>query len=150
MAEDRSSSLYNDAIVGMAKLDVATTPLERPDVSIRCDNPLCGDRIVMDANGEHGRITALAHKTRGCLLTRAAASIVARHAPDLEPGELDRVRDELDEILAGRSETASWPELAMFTPVAAVRSRHECVRLPLQALREVLDRLHETRPDEGT
>jgi hypothetical protein len=42
-------------------------------------------------------------------------------------------------MLAGKSANLTWPELEMFRPVSGVKSRHECVLLPFDALREALD-----------
>jgi NifU-like protein involved in Fe-S cluster formation len=143
-----AASLYNQAIIEEAKANVATGTLERPDVSIRCDNPLCGDRVLLDARGDKGGLTAVAHKTRGCLLTRAAATIAARHAPGLDLAALRAVQEELEAILSGKASGISpiWPELTIFAPVAAVRSRHDCVRLPLRALADALEAIGERSP----
>jgi nitrogen fixation NifU-like protein len=133
-----SEALYNERIIGEAKAGIGAGRLEAPTVSVRCDNPLCGDRTTLELAIEGGRIARAAHQTRGCLLTRAAASVLARHLEGAEPGTLAGVRAAVEAILKGGGEAAPWPELAMFAPVAAVRSRHECVLLPFRALEEAL------------
>jgi NifU-like protein involved in Fe-S cluster formation len=52
--------------------------------------------------------------------------------------EVEVVIHELRRLLAGEAVEPRWPELAMFVPVSAVRSRHECVLLPLEALQAAL------------
>ena len=47
---------------------------------------------------------------------------------------------ELRQLLAGEAAEPRWAELAMFAPVSAVRSRHECVLLPLEALGAALSK----------
>lgn len=133
-----SDTIYNDAIVAEAKAKVGAGELPDPDVRLRRDNPLCGDRVTLDLGLEDGHVASVAHKTRGCLLTQAAASILARHAVGADIEEARKVKAEIEALLAGGDSAPSWPELAMFEPVRAVRSRHECVLLPFEALEEAL------------
>jgi nitrogen fixation NifU-like protein len=132
--------LYNDAIVALAKANHRAGRLEGADASVTCDNPLCGDRVTLDVTLDGGAAVAeLTQKTRGCLLTQAAASLIGSHAPGLGREEAERAEADLQRLLRGDApEEPVWPELALFAPVAAVKSRHECVLLPFQALREAL------------
>ncbi|SNB62979.1 nitrogen fixation protein NifU [Arboricoccus pini] len=140
-----SNSLYNQAIIEEAKAAVGSGTIETPHVSVRCDNPLCGDRITLEALGNNGHLAEVAHRTRGCLLTRAAASIAARHARNLDTAGIEAALQQLDELLSGNKPLKEvWPELAIFRPVASVRSRQDCVRLPLQALSLALAKLGKT------
>jgi len=50
--------------------------LERPDLSAEEYNPLCGDRVTIEARVEAGQITAVRFDGRGCALCLAAASIL--------------------------------------------------------------------------
>lgn len=130
--------LYNDAILAEARAGHGAGRLEAPDASSTCDNPLCGDRVTIDVTVAEGKVADLAQKARGCLLTQAAASVIGRHGRGLTLEEARRTRDTLERVLAGAAAEPAWPELSMFAPVAAVRSRHECVLLPFRALTEAL------------
>ena len=66
--------------------------------------------------------------------------MVGRHAAGATAEEIRAAAAELRQLLAGEPLAPSWPELAMFAPVAAVRSRHECVLLPFEALAAALAR----------
>lgn len=136
MSQDQ---LYNDAILALAKAAHGAGRLQDPDRSVTRDNPLCGDRVTLDLRLRKGMIAELAQKTRGCLLTQAAASLIGRHAPGLTREAAERVKAELERLLAGEAVDPSWPELAVFAPVRAVKSRHECALLPFQALAEALE-----------
>jgi nitrogen fixation NifU-like protein len=138
--------LYNAAIVAEAKATAGAGRLAHPSVSVVCDNPLCGDRVGLDLAVEGGRVAAAGHVTRGCLLTRAAASLVTRHLDGRDLAELPRLRGALEAVLAGAAPPADWPEIGMFTPVAAVRSRHDCVLLPIRAVERALAALREPVP----
>ncbi len=141
-----SAELYDAAIVATAKATAEAERLPAPDVTVEEDNPLCGDRITLDLVFADGRVAAIGHKTRGCLLTRAAAVVLARHAVGADPAELRRAIASLRALLAGQGGAPVWPELAMFEPVRAVASRHDCVLLPFRALETALDRQTRERP----
>lgn len=132
------AQFYNDAIVAEARANHGAGRLPEPDATLTIDNPLCGDRVTLDLGLADGKVTELAQKTRGCLLTQAAASLLAHHATGLDAPAVERVTAELQRLLQGETVEPSWPDLAMFAPVAAVRSRHACVLLPFQALRQAL------------
>lgn len=132
-----SDAIYNDAIKAAARDRAHAGRLPSPDASATCDNPLCGDRVTLDVKLDGGRIVGIAHKTRGCMLTEAAAALVAGLAPSMPTEGLAGLRIEVARFLAGEG-PPPWPEFAMFEPVRAVRSRHECVTLPFQALDEAL------------
>lgn len=135
-----TQDLYNDAILREAKAANTAVRLEQPAQTVTLDNPLCGDRVTLDLRlGDGGaRVEAVGHKTRGCMLTQAAASVLARRAPGSTPDELRGVVRALEASLRGDDADPAWPELAMFRPVRAIRSRHECVLLPFHALEDAL------------
>jgi nitrogen fixation NifU-like protein len=110
-------------------------------VSVTVDNPLCGDRVTLDLSFEDGRVREVGHKVRGCLLCQAAAVTIGERAPGETPDALREVAGTLGAAVARAPETAGrlWPELAVFAPVHAHKSRHECVLLPFEALTRALD-----------
>jgi nitrogen fixation NifU-like protein len=138
-------ALYHDRILALARRRTGAGRLETPDASATIDNPLCGDRVTLDLRLEDGRIAAVGHKTRGCLLCQAAATVIAEHAPGLTVQELRDLTCDLRPALTERPEElgARWPELAAFAPVHGHKSRYDCVLLPFDALREAL----KERPD---
>ena len=134
-----SDALYQDAIKefaqaahGQGQLAVASG---QPRGEARLDNPLCGDRVSVQVAVAAGRIAALAQQTKGCLLCRAAASVIGlRAAGQDEAGIAAAVAALADMLQQGTPPPADWPELAMFAPARAYPSRHRCVLLPFQAL----------------
>ncbi len=127
-----NADLYHESILAEARRAEGAGRLERPDAVVERDNPLCGDRIRIEVRLDGGRIRTLRHTTRGCLLTRAAASLLAREAPGRTPAELRRLADALARWLAEGGAPPA-PSLALFAPVRAVASRHDCVLLPFRA-----------------
>lgn len=133
-----SAELYHRIIVETAKETAKAARLETADVTVEEDNPLCGDRILLDLLVRDGKVAAVGHSTRGCLLTRAAAVVLARRAPGCSAKELGDAIASLHALLEKGEGPPLWSELAMFAPVQAVKSRHECVLLPFRALARAL------------
>jgi nitrogen fixation protein NifU and related proteins len=135
-----TQQLYNDDILAEAKARHGHGRLAEPDVTATCDNPLCGDRVTVDLRLAGDRISELAQTTRGCILTQAAASVIGRHLTGAPFEDLHRAATEIRRLLAGDDSEPTWPELAMFAPVRAVKSRHECVLLPFDAVAVALSK----------
>ncbi|HEY5238214.1 MAG TPA: iron-sulfur cluster assembly scaffold protein [Rhizomicrobium sp.] len=99
-------------------------------------NPACGDRVTvqltLDANG---RIEALAHETKACVLAQASASILGRDVPMHSREEITQLRETVTAMLKGASPPASpFESYAVFDGAAGYASRHTCVLLPFDAL----------------
>ena len=133
--------LYHQAILDLARQAGRTTRLEGAQASVTVDNPLCGDRVTIDLDLAGGRVRAVGHEVRGCLLCQAAAAAIAARAPGETAAALRGVAEQLD--LAIRKDPSAaddlWPELGAFAPVHPHKSRHDCVLLPFEALTEALD-----------
>lgn len=130
-----NDALYQQAMKELARAAHGFGRLAHPTASSYLDNPLCGDRITLDLRIKNGVVVEVAQETKGCLICRAAASLVAHDAPGKTLDELARAHADLEALLAGHP-TASpqWPDLALFAPVSMHKSRHGCVLLPFRAL----------------
>ncbi len=120
----------SDALYSQRIKELAARPelrLDSPDVSATLDNPLCGDRVTIEAKIENGLPVEIGRAVKGCLLCRASAALLAEQgqaAPDVES---------IRRMLKGR-ESFSIPGWEIFAPVSGYKSRHDCVLLPLEAL----------------
>lgn len=141
-----NEALYNRAIIEAARDKSHAGRLDNPASTATTDNPLCGDRVTLDLEGEAGRIVAIAHKTRGCLLTQAAASLLAAHALGRGVDEAAPLREAIRTYLDGTAEEPPFPELAILAPVRAVKSRHDCVTIAFDALAEAAAQLATEKP----
>jgi nitrogen fixation protein NifU and related proteins len=140
-----SEALYQDALLRLARAAKGAGRLGVPDASASRDNPLCGDDVTMDVSVKGGRIAAVGHRVRGCVLCQASASLIGAIAPGRPRGEIARARADLQAMLrvGGSVPAAPWEELSVFLPVRDVPSRHECVLLPFDALGDALARAKE-------
>lgn len=127
-------SLYNQRIKELAADACGAGRLDAPCASAMRDSPVCGDRVRIDVRVAAGRIAALAHDVKGCLLCRAAASVIGRHAKGLSAADAEALREGVAAMLAGGDPPEGWGDLAVFEPVRAHRSRHGCVLIPFEAL----------------
>lgn len=131
-----SDALYQDRIVALAKAKTGAGKLIAPTKSVRRDNPLCGDRVLLDVTLDGaGKIAAIAHQVRGCLLCQASASALASVAVGRDAAEIAEIRRQADQALGRAAGEAGAPYDA-FAPVKAHKSRHDCVLLPLEALKD--------------
>jgi nitrogen fixation protein NifU and related proteins len=133
-----SDELYQERIVAFAKARTGAGKLTAPTRTVRRDNPLCGDRVIIDVRlDDTGKIAEIAHQVRGCLLCQASASALASLAIGKDAGGIAEVRHDAERAL-GREQGISREPYAAFAPVASHKSRQDCVLLPLEALKEAL------------
>jgi nitrogen fixation protein NifU and related proteins len=132
-----SDQLYQERIVALAKAKVGAGKLENPTRSVRRDNPLCGDRVTIDVRVADGKIAEIAHQVRGCLLCQASASALAAVAVGKDAAGIAGLRRDAERAV-GREPGAAGAPFDAFAPVAAHKSRQECVLLPFEALKDAL------------
>ncbi len=125
---------YQQALIDLARAGHGAGSLPAPDGSALRDSPLCGDRVRMQVRLEGGRVSALAHDVKGCLLCQAAAAMLGLHGVGLDEAGLRAARQGIAAGLAGGEAPPGWPEFALFEPVRPMRNRHGCVLLPFDAL----------------
>ena len=130
-----ADAIYQRAILELANAATGHGTLPLPDARALLDNPLCGDCVEMQVNVRDDRITALAHEVQGCLLCRAAASVIGKRAVGSTLNDIEAISAAVAEMLEQQAAApAAWEELAAFTPVHGHRSRYRCVLLPFEAL----------------
>ena len=133
-----SDQLYQEQLVAFAKAKVGAGKLAAPTKSARRDNPLCGDRVTIDVRLDgQGRIVEIAHQVRGCLLCQASASALSSVAVGRDAAGIAALRHDAERAVGREVGEAAEP-FAAFTPVAAHKSRQECVLLPFEALKDAL------------
>ncbi|WP_420404855.1 iron-sulfur cluster assembly scaffold protein [Nisaea sp.] len=135
-----SEALYQAEILRLAKEGRGNQRLDAPDASARVDNPLCGDRVTIDLSLNDGKIAAIGHRVQGCALCEASAALIRENAPGHGLDELEAVRSRLLAFLAGCDGVdLDWKELESFAPVRDFKTRHDCVRLPFDAVLKALN-----------
>ena len=133
-----SDELYQARIVALAKSKTGAGKLAAPTKSARRDNPLCGDRVTIDVKlDDTGQIAEIAHQVRGCLLCQASAAALASTAVGRDAAGIAELRHDAERAV-GREAGKAHDPFDAFEPVADHKSRHECVLLPFEALKDAL------------
>jgi nitrogen fixation NifU-like protein len=132
-----SDRLYHEALMEAARDAEGRGRLAQADATAVVDNPLCGDRVTVDVKLDGGRIAAIGHEVKGCILCQASASILGRKALGLDRAGVAASTEAMESLLAGEAPSRE-PGFEPFRPVAAYRSRHDCVLLPFRALERAL------------
>jgi len=132
--------LYRREVLRLAADAVGAGHLAAPDVRATLHNPACGDRVTVEMTVSDGRVTALAHETRACVLTQASAALLATQAPGQDRTALADLADEVRVFLRGGLKGGPAPDgYGVFDGVGAHAGRHTCVLLPLEAALKALE-----------
>ncbi|MSO64869.1 MAG: iron-sulfur cluster assembly scaffold protein [Alphaproteobacteria bacterium] len=132
-----TDDVYQDQVMELAKDDRLAGSLPDATASATVNNALCGDRVRIDLKVAAGRIAAVRHEVKGCLLCKASAAALAAAAIGKSVADLNALRQGVTRMLKEKAPPPP-PPWAAFTPVADYKSRHTCVLLPFDALTKAL------------
>lgn len=132
--------LYRRELLRLAADAIGAGHLPAPDASATVRNPACGDQVTVELALEHGRIKALAHTSRACVLTQASAALLAAQAAGRDRTDLQTLADAVRAFLGGGPNAVQAPDgYQVFDGVAGHAGRHVCVLLPLEAALKALE-----------
>lgn len=128
--------LYAKPVLKLAAAATGAGQLPEPNLAGTAHNPVCGDRVSVTMRLDaQGRIVALAHETKACVLTQASASILGTHLKGADEARVRRLRNDVTAMLDGKKAPAKpFADYAALTGVAAHKNRHTCVLLPIDAV----------------
>lgn len=127
---------YADELVAEAKRAHGQGALPSAQRTAHLANAVCGDEVDIDVVDDGSRIVDVGQRTRGCVFTRASASILARTTAGLTLAE---ARDLATVVQRDLARTDLPGELAMLGAVRLYPARRRCALLPWDALRLALD-----------
>ena len=144
-----SAALYQERLLALAKSGAGAgdAPAGTGVVGAKRTNPMCGDEVEVWARLTAGRIAALSHRTRGCLLCRAAAAALAETATGMSADAARGLIADFSRMMCEDGKEVDG--LEMFAPAAARPSRRKCALLPFLALAEILNKAEERSADAG-
>lgn len=131
-----SDPLYRKELLRLAADAIAAGRLPCPDATGVAFNPACGDRVTVDITVENGRITAMAHETKACVLAQASASILGKALKGAQRADLEALQQRLLSMLKvqGEPPVPPYDAYSAFDGAADHAGRHRCVLLPLEAV----------------
>jgi len=134
-----SDPLYRRDLLRLAADAHGAGRLPSPDVSGLAYNPACGDKVVIDLDLDDGRIVGLAHETKACVLTQASASILGTTLKGADKAAVEELHAQVSAMLEqGPPPKPPFDIYAAFSGAAEYKSRHRCVLLPIEAVRDAL------------
>ena len=138
---DKLADLYQSVILEHYKNPRNAAELSDYNRHIRLDNPLCGDRVEVFINVEQEIVRELGHKSRGCAICVASASMMSLCLHELQVAAALSLCAELRSAVEAPT-GSDWPELpedlAVFAQARAYPSRVQCVTLAWQAAAQAL------------
>jgi nitrogen fixation NifU-like protein len=131
--------LYPRALLRLAADAAGAGRLDPADGAGSAHNPACGDRVTVTLRlePEGGQIAHLAHDTHACLLTQAAAALLAGQAAGQTAAGIAALADQVRAML--EEGMAPPPGFAVFDGASAHPGRHPCVLLPFEAALKALE-----------
>lgn len=133
------AALYRDSVLDHGRAPRHVGELDAPARRAQAYNPLCGDRVALSLRlDEAGRVNALRHRTEGCLICTASASLLAERAHGRDRDALAADFAQLRAALEGGDVDPALGGIAALAGVAGYPSRWRCALLPWEALRTAL------------
>jgi nitrogen fixation NifU-like protein len=137
-----SDPLYRKEILRLAADAHGTGHLPHPNLAATAHNPICGDKVSVElALDTEGRIAAMAHDTKACVLTQASASILGERLKGASRDDVEALANEVAAMLVSNAEPPAPPfePYAAFQGAVTHRNRHRCVLLPIEAVLDAFD-----------
>ena len=69
-------TLYREEILEHYKYPKNKGTLEKPDITYKDTNPLCGDEVQIDIQVKEGKIADICFSAKGCAISQAATSML--------------------------------------------------------------------------
>jgi nitrogen fixation NifU-like protein len=132
-----SDAIYQRELLRLAADATGAGRLDKPDVTIVHDNPLCGDRCTVDIRfTPDGKIAELRHDVRACILVQASASILGDKSAGADAADVAKLARDVRAMLKDGAEAPPPPfaDYETFKPAAQYKNRHTCVLLPIEAI----------------
>ncbi len=119
--------LYQERIMDHYRSTRNRGTLETPSFSSGSYNPSCGDAIAFQGIIKDGAVERVVFEGKGCILSHAAASMLADHIRGMG----------CDEVLA-----LGTADMRKLIGIEVGPTRMKCVLLPLEALQEGVKNMH--------
>jgi nitrogen fixation NifU-like protein len=132
-----SDPLYRKEILRLAADAHGAGHLSGPHVSATAQNTACGDKVTVDlAVDAQGRVTAMAHDTKACVLAQASASILGQSLKGATREDVETLANDIATMLVTKGAPPALPfdGYSAFEGAVEHRTRHRCVLLPLEAV----------------
>lgn len=132
------SRLYQDIVLRHSRNPHNQRRIEAAQAHADGHNPLCGDRITVYLQLEHGHIREAAFEAVGCAISLASASMLTDAITGCSTAEALNLAGEVEARLAGQPATRDLGEIEALSGVRAYPARVRCATLPWRTLQAAL------------
>jgi nitrogen fixation NifU-like protein len=147
---DDLRSLYQEIILDHGKSPRNQRKVDAPTCTAKGNNPMCGDKVTVNARVADGVIDDIAFEGRGCAISIASASMMTTALKGRSVETARRLFAAVQGLCTGKSELttakADVPEvgdaieeIAALSGVRQFPTRVKCATLPWHALVSCLD-----------
>jgi nitrogen fixation protein NifU and related proteins len=132
--------LYKEVILDHYRSPRNKRPLEDATVSLKKNNPLCGDEITIHARVQDGTVTELAFEGQGCSISQASASMLTENVAGKSLQDAGALATEFRSMMEGTSEPDEdeFGDLMALKGVVKYPVRIKCAVLGWDVLQEAL------------
>ncbi len=132
--------LYKEVILDHYRSPRNKRALSDATVSLKKNNPLCGDEITIHARVEDGKLTELAFEGQGCSISQASASMLTEAVSGKPVSDASALASEFRAMMEGKAD----PDEDEFGDLMALRGvvkypvRIKCAVLGWDVLQDAL------------
>lgn len=144
-----SDPLYRKEILRLAADAHGAGHLAGPHVTGDAHNPACGDKISVDlVLDQDGRVAAIAHDTKACVLAQASASILGQSLKGASRDDVEDLANAVGMMLGAKAPPPDTPfgAYSAFEGVVEHRNRRQCVLLPIEAVLKAFENSENAEP----
>ncbi len=143
-----SDPLYGKELLRLAADAHGAGGLAEPHLTGHAHNPVCGDKVTIDLALENGRITAVAQRTKACVLTQASASILGQSLKGAARKDIETLRQTVQRMLEadGGAPLPPFEAFGVLQTASPYPNRHRCVLLPIDAVLAAFDASEASQP----
>jgi nitrogen fixation protein NifU and related proteins len=132
--------LYKEVILDHYRSPRNKRALEDATVSLKKNNPLCGDEITIHARVQDGTVTELAFEGQGCSISQASASMLTENVAGKSLQDAGALATEFRSMMEGTAEPDEdeFGDLMALKGVVKYPVRIKCAVLGWDVLQEAL------------
>jgi SUF system NifU family Fe-S assembly protein len=135
--------IYNSKILEFAGNITHAGSLPDADASSEKHSKLCGSKVRVYLNLDHGTVTDFAHEVRACALGQASSSIMARHVIGATADEIRKAREDMLAMLkeGGEGPEGRFEDMRYLKPVKDYKARHASTMLTFEAVVDAINQI---------
>jgi nitrogen fixation NifU-like protein len=111
-------------------------------ISVKHDNPLCGDELALSVDVENGVVSDVAFDGRGCSISQASASMMTDAVQGLSVKDALGLTESVRLMMHGESPPEDLGDLMALEGVSKFPVRVKCALLAWMALKDALGQVN--------